>query len=137
MSSSAVAALIQNRLESTWALTPIRLPNRDFDPAGRPFVEVAFPGSGISRGAIGDASNPMWSEAGSFMAHVFVPQNVGDGTARQLADALADVFLRWGPPPVGLTIHERYASQDGERLVQGRPWYGVSFGVRYEYQSIG
>jgi len=136
MSSAAVAALVTTRLESAWTLTPIRLPNRDFDPAGRPFVEVAFPGSGVSRGAIGDASNPLWSETGAWMNHIFVPQNVGDGTARQLADALADVFLRWDAP-AGLTIFERMASQDGERLVQGRPWYGISFGIRYEYHSIG
>ncbi|MBB4267730.1 phage tail terminator-like protein [Roseospira visakhapatnamensis] len=136
MSSAAVSALVLAQLDAAWTLTPVRRPNADFDPGGRPFVEVAFPGADVQRGAIGDASNPLWDEAGAFMCHVFVPANTGDAVARQLADALGDLFLRWDAP-LGLTIWRRLASQEGARTVQGRPWYGVSFGLTYQFHTIG
>lgn len=136
MSGAAVAAVVLARLDEAWSPTPVRKPNTDFEPDGRPFVEAAFPGSDLGRGAIGDADNPLWDEAGAFMCHVFVPANTGDALAQQLADALADLFLRWDTP-AGLTIWRRLASQEGARTVQGRPWYGVSFGITYQYHSIG
>lgn len=137
MSSAAVSALVQGRLDAAWTATPIRRPNRDFDPGGRPFVEIAFPGAGRHPAAFGDADRSLWAEDGAIMCHVFFPTNSGDATARRLADALADLFLRWEPPPVGLTIWRRLAGQEGARRVQGRPWYGVSFGIAYTYQTIG
>lgn len=136
MTSEAVVALIEARL-GEFTAAPVREPNTDFDPDGRPFVEIAFPGAGESRAAIGDASNPLWEEDGAFMCHVYIPQGDGHGKALQLAGLLADLFLRWDPPP-GLTILERLPGDGGgPRLVNDHPWWGASFGISYVYHSVG
>jgi hypothetical protein len=136
MSSSAVADIILARVEDAWSATPVRASNTDFDPNGGPFLEIDFPGSDESRGAIGDSGNPLWEEAGAFMVHLFAPRGLGDAALRGLADEAAGLFMRWSPPE-GLTIWRRMGAQAGDRTVDGSQWVGRSFGISYTYHSIG
>lgn len=136
MSSAAVATAFKDRLASEWGRTPIREANTEFDPAGRPFVELGFPAAEHTRGAIGDTARPLWRETGVVMCHVFVPQGHGEAGLLTLADAMAEVFLRWDPP-AGLTIHRRLPASTGARTVRDRPWFGASFAVTYVFDTIG
>jgi hypothetical protein len=71
------------------------------------------------------------------MCHVFVPQGHGEAGLLTLADALAEVFLRWPDPPVGLTIHRRLPANTGARSFRDRPWFDASFAVTYVFDTIG
>ncbi|WP_193183268.1 hypothetical protein [Nisaea sediminum] len=136
MTDSAVIALILARADA-FAGAPRRGENDHFDANGRPFFEIAFPGAGKRRGAIGDASNPLWSEDGAFMCHAYVPLGAGREHADAICDGLSDLFLEWATPPAGLTIFERFPGSEGPRDVSGERWWGRSFGIRYRYQSTG
>ena len=139
MTSAAVKTAVRGRLAARWdtGAAAIRQANTLFDPAGRPWIEVRFPGAAIERGDIGDPDHPLWIETGAFMCDAYVPAGCGEEVADQLADLLANLFM--GRAFDGVECHERLAGIAGERTPTGVEgvWWGVSFGIGYRHQFIG
>lgn len=139
MSSHAVKSAVRARLASLWDTdnAAIREPNTTFDPQGLPWIEVRFPGAAIDRADIGDADRPLWDEVGAFMVDVYVPAGAGADTADSLADAVAAIFQ--GQEFDSIECRNRLAGQSGDRQPAGVDgvWWGISFGIGYQYQSIG
>src|SRR3546814_20562509 len=94
MSQQAVITAVRARLTDNWDVTraTIRQPNEDFDPDGKPWIELRFPGGMNDRADLGEPSAAMWEEAGAFLCDVYVPQGAGEAPATALADALALIF---------------------------------------------
>lgn len=111
----------------------IREPNTDFDPQGLPWFELRFPGARTDRGDIGEASNPMWDEAGAFMVDVYVPAGSGSALAAAMADEAWAIFA--GQEIEGIRCDTRMQGQSGPREVDGVEgiWWGLSFGIGYRY----
>ncbi|NIJ40345.1 hypothetical protein FHS78_000615 [Parvibaculum indicum] len=138
MSSDAVASIVNATLDAHWnaALARRREPNTDFDPGGLQWFEVRFPGSHIGRGDIGEPAAPLRDETGAFMVDVYVPKGTGDQLARNIADAIWEIFAF--KDLSGLRCDERMAGQSGWREPEGVPgvWWGLSYGIGYRYLSI-
>lgn len=138
MSSLAVKAAVRARLATLWQPenAAIREPNRTFDPQGRPWIDIRFPGAAVDRADIGDAAHPLWEEVGAFMVDVYVPAGAGPDLADALAEAVAEIFQ--GQEFDGVECRRRLPGQSGERAPEGMhgAWWGVSFGIGYRYQSI-
>lgn len=138
MSSSAVVAITKTALFTAWdtSLALIREENTLFDPEGRAWIQLRFPGARISRGDIGEPGQPLVDEVGSFMVDSFVPAHSGDDLARVLADAVWDIF---GLKDInGVRYDERLGGQSGWREPDGvgGVWWGLSYGIRYRYLSV-
>ena len=139
MNSLAVKTAVRARLTALWdpVDATIREPNRTFDPQGRPWIDIRFPGAADDRADIGDAENPLWDEVGAFMVHIYTPAGDGPDLADALAEAAAAIFQ--GHEFDGVECRNRLPGQSGERAPEGMQgaWWGVSFGIGYRYQSIG
>lgn len=139
MSSAAVIGIVRSALAAGWDASNagIREPNTTFDPQGLPWIEIAFPGSRIDRGDIGEPDAPLRDEVGAFMVHVFVPVGAGEEIARAIADAVWEIYAL--KDLSGVRCDTRLTGQSGEREPTGVPgvWWGVSYGVSYRYQSVG
>lgn len=139
MSSASVVNIIRAALADGWdeSIARIRDPNTTFDPMWLPWIEIAFPGSRIDRGDIGEPDAPLRDEVGAFMVHVFVPVGAGEDIARQIADAVWEIYAL--KDLSGVRCDMRLSGQSGEREPTGVPgvWWGVSYGVSYRYQSVG
>jgi hypothetical protein len=139
MSSLAVKTAVRARLAALWPSenAAIREPNTAFDPQGRPWIDIRFPGAAIGRADIGDAENPLWDEVGALMVDVYIPAGGGPDLGDALAEAVAAIFQ--GQEFDGVQCRNRLPGQSGERAPEGMQgaWWGVSFGIGYRFQSIG
>lgn len=138
MSSATVVSIVKTALAAGLdaGLAAIREENTDFDPNGKPWVQLRFPGSQVTRGDIGEPDAPMRDEVGAFMVDVFVPLGVGDDIARAIADAVWEIFAL--KEISGVRFDERLAGQSGDREPEGAAgvWWGISYGIRYRYLSV-
>jgi hypothetical protein len=139
MSSASVKAAVRGHLAAHWdpAAAAIREANSDFQPGGRPWFELRFPGSRTERQDIGEPDHPLWRETGAFMVDVYVPQGIGADAAEQLGEQVAALFL--GRSIDGVECQERLDGVAGEREPAGvpGPWWGLSFGIGYRFQWLG
>ena len=138
MSSATVAGITKARFASQWdtALAAVKEPNATFDPAGKQWVQLRFPGSREERADIGEPDAPLAEETGSIMVDVFVPANAGDDLARIIADAIWAIFRFQNIE--GVRYDERMAGQSGWREPDGvgGVWWGLSYGISYRYMSV-
>lgn len=139
MSSAAVVTALRDYVDDALGTDgpPQRRPNETFDPAGEPWVELRFPGAQTERGDIGEASAPLWDEAGAFMVDVYIPANTPEDEARAIGDEIWDALK--GEPVPGIRCDTRLQGSAGPRDGTGVAgvWYGLSFSVGYRYLSIG
>lgn len=138
MSSAAVVSIIRGALSSGWDASnaAIREPNTSFDPMGNPWIEISFPGSRVDRGDIGEPDAPLRDEVGAFMVHVFVPLGAGEDIARQIADAVWEIYALKNLS--GVRCDTRLPGQSGEREPAGVEgvWWGISYGISYRFLSV-
>lgn len=129
--------IVTAALGEAWdtSIARIREPNTAFDPMGQPWLQLRFPGAHIQRGDIGEPDAPMRDEVGAFMVDVFVPVGTGEALARQIADAVWQIYEFRSLS--GVRCDERLQGQSGEREPVGVPgvWWGISYGVSYRFLS--
>lgn len=139
MSSAAVKSAIRDYVADNWdtSVAAIRATNATFDPQGKPWFEIRFPGAAVDRGDIGEPDAPLWDEVGAIMVDVYVPLGSTDAAADEIGDAIW-ALLR-GQEIEGIRLDGRLSGQSGPRETSGvdGTWWGLSYGITYRYLSVG
>lgn len=95
MTTATAYNAIRAHLVSSWTATPLAWDNETFDtPEDAAFVMVQMTGDLWDQQSIGagDRLQNRWEEEGELLLSVIVPAGTGTATARQHAEALANIF---------------------------------------------
>lgn len=134
MTFAAAHSAIRKRFETQWgSTTTVQYPNKKFSkPDNASWVRLNIVQAASAWASMGDPGNNTERNFGQVSVQIFVPVDIGEGDAVELADQVRDVFRDYRDATSGVRfLVPPYARQIGDDGI----WYQINVVAPFQFDD--